>query len=58
MASPWLQLGSRFFVGFGRASVEASGEALGKALPKGPLETINIIVILYIDTMFFLILFR
>jgi hypothetical protein len=25
-----------FFFGFGRASVEASGEALGKALPKGP----------------------
>jgi hypothetical protein len=25
------------FLGFGRASVEASGEALGKALPKGPL---------------------
>jgi hypothetical protein len=25
------------FLEFGRASVEASGEALGKALPKGPL---------------------
>jgi hypothetical protein len=25
-----------FLLGFGRASIEASGEALGKALPKGP----------------------
>jgi hypothetical protein len=32
MASAW----KPFFLGFGRASVKASGEALGKALPKGP----------------------
>jgi hypothetical protein len=36
MTSSWLQLGSRF-LGFGRASVEAIGEVLGKALPKRPL---------------------
>jgi hypothetical protein len=33
MASAW----KPFFGGFGRASVEAIREALGKALPKGPL---------------------
>jgi hypothetical protein len=34
MSSAWKPF---FCLGFGKASVEASGEALGKALPKGPL---------------------
>jgi hypothetical protein len=38
MASAWKPF---FCYGFDRASVEASGEALGKALPKGPLKTVK-----------------
>jgi hypothetical protein len=35
MVSPWLQLGT-VFLGFGKASVKASGEALGKTLLNDP----------------------
>jgi hypothetical protein len=37
MASPWLQLGSRFLV----RGLAGLGKALGKALPKSPFFSIN-----------------
>jgi hypothetical protein len=36
MASPWLQVGSRFLLGVWQGFCKSHGEALGKALPKGP----------------------